>query len=202
MSPASWSVYEYQPSFVLGFHGCDAKVGEAILRGSKPHLTPSENEYDWLGHGIYFWEGNPARALDFARERAEGGRNSKGAIKTPFVLGAIINLGRCLDLANSSAIAQVQNAYSTLHDLLRVADRELPDNGAAMKARRLDCAVFNALHQLRDDSGLPPYDTVRGLFWEGEEIYANAGVREGNHIQICVRHSASILGYFRPVASK
>ena len=48
-----WANYEFPPSFVLGFHGCDAKVGEAILRGNKPHLTPSENEYDWLGHGIY-----------------------------------------------------------------------------------------------------------------------------------------------------
>lgn len=45
----------------------------------------------------------------------------------------------------------------------------------------------------------PSYDTVRGLFWEGDEIYLNAGVREGNHIQICVRHPDSILGYFRPV---
>lgn len=155
-----WANYEFPPAFVLGFHGCDAKVGEAILRGKRPHLRPSENEYDWLGHGIYFWEGNPARALQFATKRAEGGRNSKGKIEKPFVLGAIINLGRCLDLADSSAIAQVQNAYLTLQELLAVENRDLPNNGIDMKARRLDCAVFNALHRIREEDDLPSYDTV------------------------------------------
>ncbi|WP_246600218.1 hypothetical protein [Candidimonas humi] len=29
-------------------------------------MKPSEQKYDWLGHGIYFWEGNPGRALDCA----------------------------------------------------------------------------------------------------------------------------------------
>ena len=49
----SWENYEFPPAFVLGFHGCDAKVGEAILRGKPAHLTASANDYDWLGHGIY-----------------------------------------------------------------------------------------------------------------------------------------------------
>lgn len=95
-SPAfrKWARYEFPPAFVLGFHGCDATVGEAILRGEIPHLTASGNDYDWLGTGTYFWEGNPERALQFAIERAEGGRNSQGDISTPFVLGAIINLRR------------------------------------------------------------------------------------------------------------
>lgn len=81
-----WANYEFSPAFVLGFHGCDAAVGEAILRGETSHLQESTNDYDWLGSGIYFWEGNPARALEFAAERAEGGRNSQGTITTPFVL--------------------------------------------------------------------------------------------------------------------
>jgi hypothetical protein len=38
---------------VLGFHGCDQKIGERILGGKEPHLLPSEKKYDWLGHGIY-----------------------------------------------------------------------------------------------------------------------------------------------------
>jgi hypothetical protein len=31
----AWSAYEYQPSFVLGFHGCDKATGEKILRGTE-----------------------------------------------------------------------------------------------------------------------------------------------------------------------
>jgi hypothetical protein len=200
-SPAAgaWKNYEFAPAFVLGFHGCDATTGEAILRGEIPHLNSSEHDYDWLGTGIYFWEGNPARALEFAQESADGGRNSQGKIKNPFVLGAVINLGRCLDLADSSAIAQVENAYETLRELSKAQGEALPKNSKDLKARRLDCYVFNALHGLREAAKEEPYDTVRGLFWEDDEIYPGAGLRRGNHIQICVREPRCILGYFRPI---
>lgn len=199
-----WTNYEFQPAFILGFHGCDVKVGEAILRGESPHLTPSKNDYDWLGRGVYFWEGNPARALQFATECAQGSRSSKGKITKPFVLGAVINLGHCLDLADSSAIAQVQDSYFSVTEIAKAFiaeghDYELPQNGEDLKARRLDCLVFNSLHLTREKDGLLPYDSVRGLFWEGEQIYPLAGVRENNHIQICVCNPENILGYFRPI---
>ncbi len=31
-------------------------------------ILKKRNDYDWLGHGIYFWEKNPERAYDFAGE--------------------------------------------------------------------------------------------------------------------------------------
>jgi hypothetical protein len=31
---------------VLGYHGCDARLGEAVLRGEKV-LLPGENDYEW-----------------------------------------------------------------------------------------------------------------------------------------------------------
>ncbi len=89
-------------------------MGEAVLNGKANHLIRSENDYDWLGTGIYFWEGNPQRAFDFARERALGGRNSRGKIQTPFVIGAIINLGRCLDLRDSASLLEVKASYQGL----------------------------------------------------------------------------------------
>jgi hypothetical protein len=196
-----WENYEFPPAFVLGFHGCDKMVGEAILRGRKPHLKPSKNDYDWLGNGIYFWEGDPLRAYQFAVQRAEGGRNSKGDIVHPFVLGAIINLGRCLDLADQSAILKVKKAYQSYKSVKKISGEPLPHNGRHLKARWLDCEVFNWLHYTREQDGEEPYDTVRGLFWEGSRIYPNAGVNEFNHVQICVRKPACILGYFRPIES-
>jgi len=73
-------MYETLPSFVLGFHGCDRRVAERVFAG-KSTLKSSENDYDWLGHGVYFWENNPQRAMDFrsAREHAQrrGGRCRK-----------------------------------------------------------------------------------------------------------------------------
>jgi len=195
----AWANYEFLPSFMLGFHGCDAKIGESILSGEIRHLSSSENDYDWLGNGIYFWENNPARALEFAAKRADGARNSKGDIRQPFVLGAIINMKRCLNLADRSAIEQVREAYNSLQVAREPAFDELVENSQDLRVRRLDCLVFNMLHRIRKADNLPPYDTVRGLFWEGEELYPGAGLREANHIQICVRSTDCILGYFRPI---
>ena len=39
------------PTWVLGYHGCDREVGEAVLAGETT-LRPSENDWDWLGTGI------------------------------------------------------------------------------------------------------------------------------------------------------
>ena len=42
----------FATSFVLGYHGCDEKIGERILAGE--HVLLSRNAYDWLGTGTYF----------------------------------------------------------------------------------------------------------------------------------------------------
>jgi hypothetical protein len=39
---------------VLAYHGCDASTASQVLNG-KP-FRKSQNVYDWLGEGIYFWE--------------------------------------------------------------------------------------------------------------------------------------------------
>jgi len=31
-------------------------------------FKPSENDYDWLGHGMYFWENSQHRAKQFAKD--------------------------------------------------------------------------------------------------------------------------------------
>jgi hypothetical protein len=47
-------VHRLTAGFVLAYHGCDLAVGERLLDGDA--FKPSNNDYDWLGPGIYFWE--------------------------------------------------------------------------------------------------------------------------------------------------
>jgi hypothetical protein len=60
----------FATSFVLGYHGCDRRIGEGILR-NKEHVAISKNRYDWLGEGAYFWENSPERALEMGRVSEE-----------------------------------------------------------------------------------------------------------------------------------
>jgi hypothetical protein len=182
-------------SFVLGYHGCEREVGEAVLRGEAA-FKQSDNDYDWLGPGIYFWEADPVRGIDWARKTC-----ARGKIIEPFVVGAIINLGYCFDLMSQNAIEAAQIAYAELK-ILHDTDPNLgplPVNsgGEDNYLRRLDCAVIRHLHSIREDDGKQSFDTVRGLFREGKPIYDNSGFYKKSHIQIAVRNPEQIKGYFR-----
>ena len=65
--------------------------------------------------------------------------------------------------------------------------------------KELDCRVIESLHKVRLDNGDRPFDSVRGAFMEGKEIYPNAGFKEKNHIQICIRNPNCIKGFFHPL---
>ncbi len=69
--------------------------------------------------------------------------------------------------------------------------------GDDLLARNLDCAVINHLHDSRSRAGQQPFDTVRGVFMEGQHLYENSGFRRKTHIQICVRNPDAIKGVFR-----
>jgi len=184
-------------SFVLGYHGCDRETGERLLLNEP--FRPSENAYDWLGSGIYFWEANPDRALDWAKQRAARIKFRKGIDNEVFVVGAVIDLGFCLDLISSNGSLAVAKAYEHLKAFLAGSSRQIPANagGEDFPHRYLDCAVINSLHQFRQDTSEEPFDTVRGLFPEGELLYPNSGFRRKTHIQLCVRNQDNIKGVFR-----
>jgi len=195
-------MYSTLPSFVLGFHGCDESVVEDIICG-RTTLRPSENDYDWLGHGAYFWENDPARALEYAELLKMYPHRGHGAITKPAVLGAVIDLGHCLNLMEAAALRLVHSGYISLSNSVKIRGDRLPENtrpdvGGISLIRQLDCAVIEILHKGMRVEGERPFDTVRGLFLEGKELYPNAGFREKNHIQICVRNPNCIKGFFIP----
>jgi hypothetical protein len=201
-------------SVVFGFHGCDESVAKEVIKNNKA-LRSSEQRYDWLGHGIYFWEGSETRALEWAISRKD--------IKQPAVIGAVINLGNCLDLLDEGCIQKVSTAHEILIEEFKDIDEPLPENSATDTngfsfRRELDCAVIMRLHQENNEriagelnlSGAegknkrevqrhPDFiDSVRGMFPEGDELYPSAGFRRSNHIQLCIINPNCILGYFSP----
>jgi hypothetical protein len=181
-------------AFVLGFHGCDKAIGERLLNGEE--FRPSANAYDWLGPGVYFWEANPRRGLEFAKEIAARGRKRDG-IREPFVVGAVLDLGLCLDLATASGAAIVREAYDSFAESMTERGAALPTNSSDLLRRNLDCAVLTWLHTIRDAAGEQPVETVKGIFVEGDPLFPGSGFREKTHIQICVRNPARIKGVFR-----
>lgn len=199
-------MYSCLPSFILGFHGCDKKVGEKILLGEDV-LKPTENDYDWLGHGSYFWENNPTRALNYAKELKKHPERCKGKVQSPFVIGSVIDLGYCFNLLDSKYIGILKESYKLLSQSCKTSNIPIPENmssknGGELLLRKLDCAVieithtYNKLSRLQGDN-VHEFDSVRGLFDEGKELYPNAGFKEKNHIQVCVKNPNCIKGYFR-----
>lgn len=204
------------PGVVVGFHGCDRPVFEKVIKQGE-HLSNSENDYDWLGHGKYFWEGDYERALEWAKKSPK--------VEHPAVIGAFIKLGNCLDLLDSEHLTKVKSAYEILKTECETLGQELPQNKSHINGitliRELDCKVMLRLQEfnselIAEELGIdinnikgsekrrlqthPQFiDSVRGMFPEGEELYEGAGFRAKNHIQLCIINPNCIMGYFDPI---
>jgi hypothetical protein len=193
-------VYSADPGLIIGFHGCEEWVRDNVISG-KINLNPSRNEWDWLEEGIYFWQNNYERALDYATNPPPG-----VTIAKPAVLGAVFSLGNCLDFIDREGIEAARSSYGNLKDLFAKQGKILPSNtnppgdpnSTDKVIRRLDCAVIKNLHALMKGSGMNPFDSVRGLFLEGDPIYEGAGFRDKTHVQVCIRNPNCIKGYFMP----
>ena len=184
--------------FVLGYHGCSLDTAhKLVLREEK--FRPSSNDYDWLGSGIYFWLEDPRRACEWACS------NMRNQQDKPAVVGAVIDLGICLDLTTRSGIESIRTAYETLK-MLMPSGRKLPVNSKASPndgdrlIRRLDCAVINMTCDLIEKRG-GRVDTVKGVFLEGEPAYGGTEIRQKTHTQIAVRNPECIRGIFIPPVS-
>ena len=193
------TLYSRRSNLILGFHGCDQSVVDKVVAG-KDNLIASTNDYDWLGNGIYFWENNEARALQWAQELS---KRKGSTIKHPAVIGSIVDLGYCLDLTDSQCLEELKVGYDALVFMCKEAGMEMPQNtntgnSTDLLLRKLDCAVIETMHKINRMANKRAYDSVKGVFWEGKQLYPNAGFAEKNHIQICVCNPNCIKGYFLP----
>jgi len=125
-------------------------------------------------------------------------------------VGAVIDLGNCLDSTTRTGTDAVKAAYRSYVKLQQETGNPLPTNKSAKNSeandrvlRYLDRAVIDHLHAgIKDiataNEGLiREFDTVRALFPEGAELYKDAGFREKTHVQIAVRRASVVRGVFR-----
>lgn len=146
-------LYSKRPNLVIGFHGCDESVLKKVING-QDNLQKSENIFDWLGHGIYFWQNSKSRAMEYALE-AQSRPNSK--IKKPVVVGAIIDLGHCMDLIDSEFLLELKEGYRALKRSRSAAGTSLPENKRVQNSkdkllRNLDCAVIETVHTINEET--------------------------------------------------
>lgn len=203
-------MYNSRPGLLIGFHGCEATTCNALLT-NPDIIRKSEKPYDWLGHGMYFWENNIDRALEWARDKKR-----RGEIEIPAVIGAVLDLGYCFDLTDSRFISMIKAYYSVLAQTYKDLGEKLPEN-KDIKAdkhkdktlRELDCKVIEFMHdqiilqvakdiKTRGYSELKIFDSARGVFTEGGPAYTGAGIVEKTHIQLCIRNLNCIKGFFLP----
>jgi len=203
-------MYNNRSNLIIGFHGCDKDICNALL--NHPNNTKkSEKPYDWLGHGIYFWENNYDRALQWAEEKQK-----RGEIKEACVIGAVLTLDICFDLLESKFTKMAADYYSLMAATYNAVGKEMPKNRDAKTdvyhdkiLRELDCSVIEYMHysieeQIKKDisakgfSTYKKFDSSRGVFTEGGPAYEGAGIQLKTHIQICIRNTNSIKGFFLP----
>lgn len=203
-------MYDSRPNLVIGFHGCDRETRDKLL-AHPDQIKKSEKPYDWLGHGMYFWEYNETRALEWAEDYVK-----RKKIKEAAVIGAVIDLNNCCDLLDSKHI-EVVKAYYTLMKLSNdTLGKPMPKNtdikGDIHKdklKRELDCAVIEFMNEriytlnqkftkANGHTAVKLIDSVRGAFMEGGEAFPGSGIQLKSHIQICLRNPNCILGFFLP----
>lgn len=187
-------MYSKLPNLVLGFHGCHKSVYDKVI-SQGIQLNKSNNSYDWLGNGIYFWEHNYERAREWAQNRYA----TEGA-----VIGAVIDLGFCLNLTDSFSANILRQGYELLSFRCQAAGTELPVNRKSKKSsdillRDLDCAVIEQIHDFNRMNNEPAFDSVRGIFTEGGPVFPGAEFQEKTHVQICICNPNCIKGYFSPL---
>ena len=169
------------PNTVLGYHGCTRATAEKIL--TEQQFALSENAYDWLGKGIYFWEYAPYRALDWARRRFEPlGQEAA-------VIGVTIRLGNSLNLLDVEHVDGLQNAYRSFVQTIGL--NRMPRN-TRMGAHYLDREIIDTYCRIVVERGIPEFQTVRGCFPEGQGIYEGSKILELTHVQIAVRDASCL----------
>ncbi|PLC48503.1 hypothetical protein CR159_17640 [Pollutimonas subterranea] len=183
---------------LLAYHGCDAITRDDLVSGRLGALDHSQNEYDWLGPGTYFFEGDPQRAMNFAQASADNPESlfTQRPIVTPAVVGAVICVHGCLDMTTQAGLIEFDQV---LQQLITAGVPLASNDQDSPRLRRLNNQVFTALHGFRDEKAFEPYQMVRGAFAQGDPLGDRySGFSRDGHIQVAVRDPNIIMSWFLP----
>jgi hypothetical protein len=95
-------VHNLSTCFVLGYHGCDRETGERLLLNEPFH--PQREQL----------------RLARCRDLLLG--------SDPFVVGAVVDPGFCLDLISSNGIHAVEEAYASFQSVVAASGAQVPQN--------------------------------------------------------------------------
>ena len=157
---------------VAGFHGTTWSSAEEIL---KDGFRLSQNPYDWLGDGVYFFQDGLERAWEWAIEH-----HGEEAV----VIGAEILLVDCLDMLDTTWTKIMTQIYDQFLRKFKQAGLSLPLQTSG--SHRLDREVINYAVGVMADTGTN-ISCVRGAFAEGRPVYPDSAFYHHAHIQIAVR---------------
>jgi hypothetical protein len=182
---------------VVGYHGTLLSSANALaMRKFDPGRESRRPR--WLGNGLYFFEDNAQLAAFYAFQR-QTKHQAPGA-----VLKARIRLGSCLDLSQDFGQRIARQAYTVLR-------KECVMDGAASPRQKpleihkgqvragysgewkdygvnaLDHAVVERAVMVAEELHGLRFDTVRGLFLDGGELYDTSWFFDLAHIAIAVR---------------
>ncbi|MFB2969289.1 hypothetical protein ACE1CD_09980 [Aerosakkonema sp. BLCC-F183] len=165
---------------VYGYHGTSADAAAAIIQRG---FNISSNDYDWLGTGVYFFQDAPLRAWEWANQQHP---------TNPAVIRSVIRLEDSMDLLDIKWFPLLRNIYNSFVEEYRQTNRPLPrQNPERSKAHRLDCAYFNYIVDILQNSG-ESIRIIRAVFLEGERVFPNSAIFDRAHIQIAVRDTSLI----------
>jgi hypothetical protein len=168
------------PIQVFGYHGTSREKANTILSEG---FRISDNDNDWLGEGVYFFQDAPYRAMQWASQQHP---------QDPAVIRAVIQLDNCIDLLDIKWIPPLKIVYNSFREGYQRFDLPLPQqNPTLSKAHRLDCAFFNYTTELLRRQG-QDMETIRAVFVEGESIFPSSAIFDLAHIQITVKNTALI----------
>jgi len=186
---------------IRAYHATTRERAEIILRDG---FLSSQNSYDWLGEGIYFFQEAPNFAVHWASEDRK-----EGTIEDLAIVAADIAIAGFIDLLDHEWGAVLRAAYETLdaqgdEEFRAVQAKQKPfvvgsDErlGHWLDRYVIEASVTSLADRQKTVTG------IRSAFWEGPELYPNSHVMDRQHIQVAVRDPSAIrnhwLAELRPV---
>jgi hypothetical protein len=151
---------------IRGYHGTSATQAAVIVRDG---FLPSDNDYDCLGNGVYFFEDGLAPARAWAK---------RAHPSEPAVVQADVRLEDCLDLKDTLGwVPLLAQAHGEVVRVSEEQGRALPRQTG--DEHRLDRAVMEFTVSTLEREGIR-VRAVRGVFAEGPPAFPGSFLSEGS----------------------